>query len=211
MSRFTESACLRRSLRKGGEGNTLPKTPLPHTPFPRNSNALPANHRRSIPAVCAASILGGDRHQERAHDRPHPLEPDRPGAAARHHRLAVGPAGGLGTRCGSTIWRVCRRRPVRGVTGVGISTLRERARRAGWRRADQPWPEPTPLDPDDEGAGPGGRHQRRSGPAGAGRPRPGGRAPHEALRAARRCRRGPALAPAYAIRSTPNRPTCRSG
>lgn len=35
--------------------------------------------------------------------------------------------------------------------GVGISTLRERARRAGWRRADQPWPEPTPLDPDDEG------------------------------------------------------------
>jgi hypothetical protein len=35
--------------------------------------------------------------------------------------------------------------------GVGVSTLRQKAQRAGWRRADQPWREPTPLDPDDEG------------------------------------------------------------
>jgi hypothetical protein len=35
--------------------------------------------------------------------------------------------------------------------GVGVSTLRERAARDGWRRADQPWPEPVVLDPDDEG------------------------------------------------------------
>lgn len=35
--------------------------------------------------------------------------------------------------------------------GVGLSTLRDRAARGGWRRADQPWIPPEPLDPDDEG------------------------------------------------------------
>jgi len=35
---------------------------------------------------------------------------------------------------------------------VGRSTLRDRAAREGWRRADQPWPPPARLDPDDEGA-----------------------------------------------------------
>ncbi|MEJ6789007.1 hypothetical protein BrevBR_05595 [Brevundimonas sp. BR2-1] len=35
---------------------------------------------------------------------------------------------------------------------VGRSTLRDRAAREGWRRADQPWPPPGRLDPDDEGA-----------------------------------------------------------
>ena len=35
--------------------------------------------------------------------------------------------------------------------GVGVSTLRERAAREGWRRADQPWPSPAPLYEDDEG------------------------------------------------------------
>ncbi|MFJ6025740.1 hypothetical protein ACIQC9_14200 [Brevundimonas sp. NPDC092305] len=35
--------------------------------------------------------------------------------------------------------------------GVGLSALRERAAREGWRRIDQPWTPPNPLDPDDEG------------------------------------------------------------
>jgi hypothetical protein len=42
---------------------------------------------------------------------------------------------------------VCSRRH-----GVGLSTLRERAAREGWRRSDQAWPAPARLDPDDEGA-----------------------------------------------------------
>jgi hypothetical protein len=41
--------------------------------------------------------------------------------------------------------RVCRRH------GVGLTTLRERAAREGWRRVDQPWTPPDRLDPDDEG------------------------------------------------------------
>ncbi|MFN3669102.1 MAG: hypothetical protein ACK4VY_07315 [Brevundimonas sp.] len=36
--------------------------------------------------------------------------------------------------------------------GVGLSALRARAAREGWRRADQPWTPPNRLDPDDEGA-----------------------------------------------------------
>lgn len=35
--------------------------------------------------------------------------------------------------------------------GVGLSALRDRAAKEGWRRADQPWRSPG-LDPDDEGA-----------------------------------------------------------
>ncbi|MDO1558889.1 hypothetical protein Q0812_05550 [Brevundimonas sp. 2R-24] len=35
--------------------------------------------------------------------------------------------------------------------GVGLSALRDRAAREGWRRADQPWVAPGRLDPDDEG------------------------------------------------------------
>jgi hypothetical protein len=40
----------------------------------------------------------------------------------------------------------CCRRP-----GVGLSTLRSRAAREGWRRSDQPWTPPNDLDPWDEG------------------------------------------------------------
>ena len=35
--------------------------------------------------------------------------------------------------------------------GVGLTALRERAAREGWRRADQPWTPPNRLDPWDEG------------------------------------------------------------
>ena len=35
--------------------------------------------------------------------------------------------------------------------GVGLTSLRERAAREGWRRADQPWAAPDRLDPWDEG------------------------------------------------------------
>ena len=40
---------------------------------------------------------------------------------------------------------VCRRH------GVGLTALRDRAARDGWRRCDQPWTPPPLLDPDDEG------------------------------------------------------------
>ncbi len=40
---------------------------------------------------------------------------------------------------------VCRRH------GVGLTSLRNRAAREGWRRTDQPWAPPNALDPDDEG------------------------------------------------------------
>jgi hypothetical protein len=40
---------------------------------------------------------------------------------------------------------VCRRH------GVGLTTLRKRAAREGWRRADQSWRPPNALDPWDEG------------------------------------------------------------
>lgn len=35
--------------------------------------------------------------------------------------------------------------------GVGLTALRQRAGRDGWRRADQPWSPPNRLDPEDEG------------------------------------------------------------
>jgi len=35
--------------------------------------------------------------------------------------------------------------------GVGLTALRKRAAREGWRRADQPWTPPLRLDPWDEG------------------------------------------------------------
>ncbi|ADL00261.1 hypothetical protein [Brevundimonas subvibrioides] len=37
------------------------------------------------------------------------------------------------------------------IHGVGLTALRGRAAREGWRRADQPWTPPTRLDPWDEG------------------------------------------------------------
>lgn len=40
---------------------------------------------------------------------------------------------------------VCRRH------GVGVTAMRNRAAREGWRRADQPWTPPNRLDADDEG------------------------------------------------------------
>ena len=40
---------------------------------------------------------------------------------------------------------VCRRH------GVGLTAMRNRAAREGWRRTDQPWTPPNPLDPHDEG------------------------------------------------------------
>ena len=36
--------------------------------------------------------------------------------------------------------------------GVGLTALRNRAAREGWRRSDQPWTPPNRLHPDDEGA-----------------------------------------------------------
>ncbi len=36
--------------------------------------------------------------------------------------------------------------------GVGLTALRTRAAREGWRRTDQPWTPRSRLDPDDEGA-----------------------------------------------------------
>ena len=36
--------------------------------------------------------------------------------------------------------------------GVGLTAMRTRAAREGWRRADQPWTPRGRLDPDDEGA-----------------------------------------------------------
>ena len=35
--------------------------------------------------------------------------------------------------------------------GVGLTAMRNRAAREGWRRADQAWTPPQTLDPDDEG------------------------------------------------------------
>ena len=46
---------------------------------------------------------------------------------------------------GLTARSCCRRH------GVGLTALRERAAREGWRRMDQPWTPPSKLDPDDEG------------------------------------------------------------
>ena len=40
---------------------------------------------------------------------------------------------------------VCRRH------GVGLTAMRNRAAREGWRRTDQPWTPRSALDPDDEG------------------------------------------------------------
>lgn len=47
---------------------------------------------------------------------------------------------------GMTAAEACRRH------GVGRTTLRDRAAKEGWRRADQPWQPLARLDPDDEGA-----------------------------------------------------------
>ena len=46
---------------------------------------------------------------------------------------------------GAPATEVCRRH------GVGLTALRNRAAREGWRRSDQPWTPPNRLDPDDEG------------------------------------------------------------
>jgi hypothetical protein len=55
---------------------------------------------------------------------------------------AAAPAGYVAGRTGP---EVCRR------YGLGIRTLRKRAAREGWRRADQPWIPPNRLDALDEG------------------------------------------------------------
>lgn len=67
--------------------------------------------------------------------RPTRSAPDSVWAAVRADYLSGMPAA-----------EVCRRHR------VGRSTLRDRAAKEGWRRADQPWPPPARLDPDDEGA-----------------------------------------------------------
>ena len=67
--------------------------------------------------------------------RPTRSAPDAVWAAVRADYLAGMPA-----------TEACRRH------AVGLSALRARAAREGWRRADQPWPPPGRLDPDDEGA-----------------------------------------------------------
>lgn len=60
--------------------------------------------------------------------------PDEVWAAVREDYLA----GWSATEC-------CRRH------GVGLTSLRNRAAREGWRRQDQPWTPPNTLDPWDEG------------------------------------------------------------
>src|SRR5690606_14516601 len=60
--------------------------------------------------------------------------PDEVWAAARDDYLS-----------GLSAPEVCRRH------GVGVTALRARAAREGWRRMDQPWAPPNRLDPFDEG------------------------------------------------------------
>jgi len=58
------------------------------------------------------------------------------------------------------VWEAVRQDYIAGMSapeashrhGVGLSTLRARAAREGWRRADQPWMPPGQRDPWDEGA-----------------------------------------------------------
>lgn len=75
-----------------------------------------------------------------AGDTPNPLAPGRRSApdevwaAVRDDYLA-----------GMSAPEACRRH------GVGLTALRLRAAREGWRRADQPWTPPDRLDPWDEG------------------------------------------------------------
>lgn len=57
------------------------------------------------------------------------------------------------------VWEAVRQDYLSGVSapaccrryGVGLSALRDRAAREGWRRVDQPWTPPNRLDPEDEG------------------------------------------------------------
>lgn len=48
-------------------------------------------------------------------------------------------------RSGMTAAEACRRH------GVGITAMRSRAAREGWRRSDEAWTPPADLDPEDEG------------------------------------------------------------
>ena len=69
------------------------------------------------------------------------------------------PVSGRHAPAPDAVWAVVRETYLSGLTaretcrrhGVGLSALRDRAAREGWRRADQPWTPPNRLDPDDEG------------------------------------------------------------
>lgn len=72
-----------------------------------------------------------------------------------------GSAARRGLRCApGEVWAAVRQDYLAGMSateccrrhGVGLTTLRSRAAREGWRRQDQAWTPPLRLDPDDEGA-----------------------------------------------------------
>ncbi len=70
----------------------------------------------------------------------------RPGEGRWHAPEEVWAAVRADYLAGMSAPEACRR------YGVGLSAMRARAAREGWRRADQPWTPRSRLDPDDEGA-----------------------------------------------------------
>jgi hypothetical protein len=78
-----------------------------------------------------------------------PFPPDLPSAAPERRGVAAP----------EDVWEAVRRDYLSGLSapaccrrhGVGLTALRDRASREGWRRADQPWTPPNRLDPEDEG------------------------------------------------------------
>ena len=70
----------------------------------------------------------------------------RPGEGRWHAPEEVWAAVRVDYLAGMSAPEACRR------YGVGLSAMRARAAREGWRRADQPWTPRSRLDPDDEGA-----------------------------------------------------------
>jgi hypothetical protein len=75
--------------------------------------------------------------------------------------VETGSGSGPGARSApEAVWAAVRADYVAGMSapeacrrhGVGLSALRARAGREGWRRRDLPWMPRTRLDPDDEGA-----------------------------------------------------------
>lgn len=70
----------------------------------------------------------------------------RPGEGRWHAPEEVWAAVRTDYLAGMSAPEACRR------YGVGLTAMRTRAAREGWRRADQPWTPRNRLDPDDEGA-----------------------------------------------------------
>src|SRR5690606_13376160 len=90
----------------------------------------------------------------RSRRRPHPWR-RKPSGATPMSDTAEPPAQ---RRAPDEVWARVREDYLSGLSapaccrkhGVGLTALRDRAAREGWRRADQPW-RPPGLDPDDEG------------------------------------------------------------